>query len=95
MSTFFWCWWALLFIRASFGSSYLIYSHLPVRQNERRPYSNASQCVRLYFRGLLPLSLLLNRRMLNCKMIYVKELFMHVEFFGSCASKFSIYPFEC
>lgn len=97
MSTFL-CQWArkaLLFIRASFGSSYLIYGHLPVCQNERRPHSNASQYVRLYIRALLPLSLLLNRRMLNYKMIYVKELFMHTEFFGSCASKFSIYPFEC
>jgi len=84
-----------MFIGASLGSLYLIYGQLPVRQNERHPLSNAFQCVRFYVRGLLPLSLLLNSRMLNYKMIYVKELFMHTEFFGSCASKFSIYPFEC
>jgi hypothetical protein len=85
----------LLFIRASFGYSYFIYGQLLVRHNEHCPHSNASQCIRPYVRGLLPLSLLLNSRMLNYKMIYVKEFFMHKEFFWKCASKFSIYTFEC
>jgi len=81
-----------LFVTVSFGSSYLIYGHLPARHNERSPHSNASQCVGLYVRGLLPLSLLLNHRMLNYKMIYVKKLFMHTEFFWEvCVKVFYIY----
>jgi hypothetical protein len=73
---------------------FISYLRPPACTPERAPsHSSASQCVRLYVRGLLPLSLLLNCRMLNYEMIYVKELFMHAEFFWSCASKFSIYPF--